>query len=109
MEGGALRFNTVKLHSELLQPWEDCLGGGRWCIDQKNKRLVLEGSSYDFGTPRWRQLIKDNIGLVLPKAYKGLEIIYIYDDGYELNLSRLLNCRYEDASNTSPAETCNPH
>lgn len=54
---GEMRFGDVELHRQLL-PWgdEDCYGGGYWEVSVKDKKLILHGCSYDFGSPQFEEL-----------------------------------------------------
>ena len=44
-----------------------------------SNRLVLDRFSYDFGRPRWHLLDT----LKVPIQYRGLRIVYLYDDDHE--------------------------
>ena len=73
---GHLRQGMVDQHKELLQPGDECIGGGYYQFDWVSNRLVLDRMSYDFGSPRWH-LIET---IKVPAAYRGLRIVYVYDD-----------------------------
>ncbi len=70
---GTLRLGMVVLHKDLLQAGETCYGGGYYEFDYVSNRLILSGTSMDFGLPRW-DLIDT---LIVPKVYEGLRIVYI--------------------------------
>lgn len=56
-----LRFGYPIYHRDLLNRNEhpnDCLGGGKWCIDDADMSIILYGSSDDFGTPQRQDLEK---------------------------------------------------
>ena len=56
-----LRFGYPIYHRDLLNRKEnphDCLGGGKWCIDDADMSIILYGSSDDFGTPQRKDLEK---------------------------------------------------
>lgn len=56
-----LRFGYPIYHRDLLDRKEnphDCLGGGKWCIDDADMSIILYGSSDDFGTPQRKDLEK---------------------------------------------------
>lgn len=50
---GHLRIGSVKMHKDLLQPGDTCIGGGFWEVDYLSRRLKLSGKSYDYGKPKW--------------------------------------------------------
>lgn len=50
---GHLRIGSVKMHKDLLQPGDTCIGGGFWEVDYLSRRLILSGKSYDYGKPKW--------------------------------------------------------
>ena len=68
----------VNQHKDLLLPGDQCIGGGYYQFDWTTNRLLLDRASYDFGRPKWHLL--DN--LKVPAAYRGLRIVYTYDDGF---------------------------
>lgn len=54
---GVLRFGTVYLHRDLLQPGEECeYGGGFWKKDEERNAILLYGRSFDFGQPSLCQI-----------------------------------------------------
>lgn len=88
--GGHLRMGMVTLHRDLLQPHEDCLGGGFYEFDYARGQLILSGKSFDYGSPRWGKVAV----LLVPEAYQGLTIIYRDAWGEELNLNTHFTIRY---------------
>lgn len=89
---GWLRLGMVNMHKDLLEPGEECLGGGYYEFDYLSSRLLLSGRSYDFGRPQWRWL--DN--LRVPKAYSGLRILYSSDRTWDaaLDIADILPIEY---------------
>ncbi len=79
---GYLRLGMVNQHKNLLMPGEQCIGGGYYLFDWTSNRLLLDRASYDFGRPRWHLLDT----LKVPVAYRGLTIIYSYDDHFHDDL-----------------------
>ena len=75
---GYLRLGMVNQHKDLLKPGEQCIGGGFYYFDYASNRILLDRSSYDFGRPKWHLLEV----LKVPSAYRGLQIVYTYDDSY---------------------------
>ena len=73
---GCLRLGMVNQHKDLLIGKDSCIGGGYYQFDWAGNRLVLDRMSCDFGPPRWHLLDT----LKVPAAYRGLRIVYIYDD-----------------------------
>lgn len=73
---GHLRIGMVNQHKDLLQPEDDCIGGGYYQFDYASGRMILDRASYDFGVPRWRLLET----LRIPAVYRGLRIVYRYDN-----------------------------
>ena len=55
---------------------------------------MLDRSSYDFGRPNWFLLEV----LKVPSVYKGLRIVYLYDDRYhdDFDVSEELTIEYYD-------------
>ena len=76
--GGYLRMGLVYQHMDLLKDDDVCIGGGYYQFDWASNRLVLDRMSCDFGRPRWHLLDT----LMVPAAYRGLRIVYLYDDSY---------------------------
>ena len=87
---GYLRFGMVCQHRELLQLGDQCLGGGYYQFDRVGNRLVLDRISYDFGHPRWHLLDR----LRVPASFRGLRIVYVYDDGETICVSDELDIEY---------------
>lgn len=75
---GHLRLGMVNQHKDLLQPEDDCIGGGYYQFDFTFNRMILDRASYDFGIPRWHLLDT----LMVPAVYRGLRIVYKYDDDF---------------------------
>ena len=48
--------------------------------------------SYDFGKPKWYLLEV----LKVPSVYRGLRLVYFYDDGREFDVSLELQIEYYD-------------
>lgn len=91
---GFFRLGMVNQHQDLLKPGDQCIGGGYYYIDYTSQRLVLDRQSYDFGRPKWH-LLKV---LRIPSAYRGLRLIYKYDDGFhdDFDVSGQLQIEYYD-------------
>jgi len=91
---GYLRLGMVNQHKDLLKAGEQCIGGGYYTFDYVSNRIVLDRSSYDFGKPRWHLLDT----LKVPSTYKGLRLVYVYDDGFhdDFNVSEELDITYYD-------------
>ena len=89
-----LRLGMVNQHANLLKPGEQCIGGGYYQFDWAGNRMVLDRASYDFGRPRWHLLES----LKVPAQYRGLRIVYTYDDGFheDFNVSDELRIEYEE-------------
>jgi len=88
---GELRMGTVRMHRDLLDGWEDCIGGGFWAVDNISRRLLLDGASYDFGPPVWGRLLREGITLKVPSEFIGWKIIYTRDDGSLVHVSEILD------------------
>ena len=101
---GYLRLGMVNQHKDLLIGDDKCIGGGFYEFDRSSNRLLLDRASYDFGQPRWHLLEtlkaankrKQSSSLLplgiaqtslatlkVPEAYRGLRIVYVYDDYHE--------------------------
>lgn len=91
---GFFRLGMVAMHKDLLKPGDQCVGGGYYRFDYASNRIVLDRCSYDFGLPKWHLLDT----LKVPSAYKGLRIVYIYDDDYhdDFDVSEELSIEYYD-------------
>ncbi len=66
------RLGMVHQHKNLLRPGERCYGGGYYEFDYLANQLILTGTSYDFGRPKWERFAT----LYVPADYRGLRIIY---------------------------------
>lgn len=88
--GGHLRLGMVTLHRDLLQPHEDCLGGGFYEFDYAGNILVLSGKSFDYGPPHWGKVDV----LLVPEAYRGIPIVYRDHWGEELNITGVFTIKY---------------
>ena len=75
---GYLRLGLVNQHKDLLKGDDSCIGGGYYQFDWTRNKLLLDRESYDFGRPRWHLLET----LKVPEVYRGLRIVYVYDDGF---------------------------
>lgn len=89
---GFLRLGMVNMHKDLLLPGDECIGGGYYQFDYVSNRLILDRKSYDYGKPKWHWLDV----LKVPSVYRGLQIVYIYDDGEEFDISHELKIEYYD-------------
>ena len=93
---GYLRLGMVNQHKDLLKPGDSCLGGGGgyYHFDFVSNRIILDRESYDFGRPKWHLLEV----LKVPSTYRGLLIVYKYDDGFheDVNVSEELKIEYYD-------------
>ena len=79
---GYFRLGMVNQHKHLLKSGDQCIG------------ILLDRESYDFGRPKWHLLET----LKVPSTYRGMRIVYSYDDGYhdDFNVSEELNIEYYD-------------
>ena len=89
---GYFRLGTVNQHKDLLKPGDSCLGGGYYHFDYTSNRIILDRSSYDFGKPKWHLLET----LKVPSVYRGLRLVYFYDDDREFDVSQELQIEYYD-------------
>lgn len=91
---GYLRLGMVYQHKDLLKSDEECIGGGYYSFDYVANRILLDRSSYDFGLPKWHLLET----LKVPSTYRGLQLVYSYDDGFHenFNVSEQLTIEYYD-------------
>ena len=91
---GYLRLGMVNLHKHLLKPGDQCIGGGYYSFDYVSNVIILDRASYDYGSPRWHLLDT----LKVPSVYRGLRIIYKYDDGFhdDFEVSEELNIEFYD-------------
>ena len=76
---GYLSLGMVNQHKDLLIGDDQCIGGGYYQFDWTSNRMLLDRASYDFGRPRWHLLET----LKVPASYRGLRIVYLYDDDHE--------------------------
>ena len=76
---GRIRLGMVVRHVELMRRSDECIGGGYYEVDYASNRLLLSGISTDFGIPRWHLVD----AIALPKAYRGMSVVYRYDDPHE--------------------------
>ena len=89
---GVLRLGMVNQHKDLLIGDDQCIGGGYYQLDWTSNRLILDRESYDFGRPLWH-LIET---LKVPETYRGLRIVYVYNDDFheDYYVSNELNIEY---------------
>ena len=76
------------------EPGDQCIGSGYHHFDFVSNRILLDRESYDFGRPKWHLLET----LKVPSTYRGMRIVYSYDDGShdDFNVSEELNIEYYD-------------
>jgi len=102
---GCLRLGMVDQHKDLLTVDEwlglgsqtagcQCIGGGYYSFDYVSNRIILDRMSYDFGRPKWHLIDT----LRVPAVYRGMQIVYKYDDGRndDFIVSEELNIEYYD-------------
>jgi hypothetical protein len=91
---GIFRLGMVSQQKDLLNPGDQCIGGGYYTFDFISNRIILDRESYDFGRPKWHFLEV----LKLPSTYRGMCVIYKYYDGFheDLNVSEELKIDYYD-------------
>lgn len=91
---GTFRLGQVNQHKDLLKPDDQCIGGGYYFLDFVSNRIILDRESHDFGRPRWHLLDM----LRVPSIYRGMRIVYKYDDGFhdDFNVSDELGIEYYD-------------
>ena len=91
---GVFRLGMVNQHKHLLKPGEQCIGGGYYHFDLVSIVIILDRESYDFGRSKWHLLEV----LKVPSAYRGMRIVYKYDDGFhdDFNVSEELPIEYYD-------------
>ena len=91
---GHLRMGMVSQHKDLLKPGDQCIGGGYYYIDYTTNRILLDRASYDFGKPKWHLLDT----LIVPAAYRGMRMVYMYDDNYhgDFDVNENLNIVFDD-------------
>jgi len=78
-----IRFGDVLYHRDLLKDKEGCMGGGAYVINEKMKKVICYGDSFDFGKPYFETL------KYIPDEYKGWKLVY----------SPELNCPEKDRDN----------
>lgn len=89
---GHLRIGSVKMHKDLIQQGDTCIGGGFWEVDGVSMRLLLSGKSYDYGKPKWTFVTGK---LYVPSDYKGLSIEYEGDSLMDyVNVSQQFDIEY---------------
>ena len=88
------RLGMVNQHKDLLKPGDQCIGGGYYHFDYTTNRILLDRESYDFGRPKWHLLDT----LKVPSVYRGLRLIYTYDDNFhdDIDISEELKIEYYD-------------
>ena len=69
---GLLKYGNVRMHKDLLSASDICMGGGYYEFDYISDRLLLSGSSFDYGRPRWHYVDV----LRVSRALRGLAIYY---------------------------------
>ena len=91
---GYFRLGMVNQHKDLLKHDEQCIGGGYYSFDFVSNRIILDRESYDFGRPRWHLLDT----LKIPSTYRGLNLVYKYDDDFhdDFNVSEETKIEYYD-------------
>ena len=89
---GYFRLGMVNQHKHLLKPGDKCIGGGYYHFDFVSNRILLDRESYDFGRPKWHLLET----LKVPSVYRGLRLVYFYDDDREFDVSEELQIEYYD-------------
>jgi hypothetical protein len=75
---GTFRLGMVDQHKHLLKPGDQCIGGGYYHFDFVSNRIIFDRESYDFGRPKWHLIDV----LKVPSTYRGMRIVYKYDDGF---------------------------
>ena len=101
---GTFRLGMVNQHKHLLKSGDQCIGGGYYHFDFVSNRIILDRESYDFGRPKWhlvevlKVLCKQNEQVRAPSTYRGMRIVYKYDDGFhdDFNVSEELPIEYYD-------------
>lgn len=91
-KSGWFRLGMVNQHRDLLEHFDVCIGGGYYEFDWVGNRIILSRSSYDFGGPKWSHLKT----LIVPTAYRGMKIVYRYDDGTVFGVTENLLVEYDD-------------
>jgi hypothetical protein len=101
---GYLRFGMVSKYKDLLIEDDQSIGGGYYQFDWSSSRLLLDRASYDFGRPSWHLLDTLNV----PEAYRGLRIVYVYNDDFheDYNVSDVKPCLLRLKALYSPLSSC---
>jgi hypothetical protein len=73
-----------------VKPGDQYIGGGYYHFDYTSNRIILDRSSYDFGIPKWHLLER----LKVSSVYRGLRLVYFYDDDREFDVSQELQIEY---------------
>ncbi|MCH5310567.1 MAG: hypothetical protein J1E57_01175 [Prevotella sp.] len=91
---GFFRLGMVNMHKDLLKQGDKCIGGGYYYFDYTSNSIILDRESFDFGQPKWHLLEV----LKVPAEYKGLRLVYKYDDNFHdnFNVSEELKIEYYD-------------
>ena len=90
---GYFRLGMVNQHKHLLKPGDQCIGGGYYHFDFVSNRIILDRESYDFGRPKWHLLEV----LKVPSTYRGMRIVYKYDDGFHDDFKTAVKREQNDA------------
>ena len=90
---GYFRLGMVNQHKHLLKPGDQCIGGGYYSFDFVSNRIILDRESYDFGRPK-RHLLDV---LKVPSTYRGMRIVYKYDDGFHDDFKAAVKREQSDA------------
>lgn len=87
-----LRFGDVIYHKELLNPDENCLGGGLFEVE--SNKLIMSGCSFDYGYPGFQM---EGLKITCPQEYIKDEMIYTmksepypYNQEEDINVKELL-------------------
>ena len=90
---GYFRLGMVNQHKHLLKLGDQCVGGGYYHFDFVSNRIILDRESYDFGKPKWHLLEV----LKVPSTYRGMRIVYKYDDGFHDDFKTAVKREQNDA------------
>ena len=78
---------------ERKRGWSSRVGEStNYHFDFVSNRILLDRESYDFGRPKWHLLET----LKVPSVYRGLRLVYFYDDDREFDVSQELTIEYYD-------------
>lgn len=72
--GGELQFRmskSVEYHRELVQGGYECLGGGRFYVNQEDKEIILYDKSDDYGEASKQDIIQAINNTMLSGALQG--------------------------------------